>query len=118
MWPRKLLPFPSIMEMLICSVFSHRPLKGYETDAKIYIYLLPQGHQKVFSHLHCVFQVTFLLQSPLVTPFTVSHLLQGKENSKYENWLFFFFLKGVPVLLFVFSGSRPAHNALSLHALK
>lgn len=33
----------------------------------------------------------FCYNLPFVTPFTVSHLLQGKENSKYENWLFFFF---------------------------
>lgn len=83
MWPRKLLPFPSIVEKLKRSVFAHRLLRGYETDDSIDICLLSQSQLKVISLLHCIFYIPsdlFVTVSPFVTPFIVSHILQEKEN--------------------------------------
>lgn len=80
MLPRKLLPCSRLMRMLKSSVFFYGPLRGYKTDDKTDVCLLPLSHQKVISLLHPIPTDLFVTISSFMTPFLVSHVLQEKEN--------------------------------------
>lgn len=80
MLPRKLLPRPSITGMLKMSVFFHGPLRGYKTDDKADVCLLPQSPQQVISLLHPIPTNLFVTIFLFMIPFLVSHILQEKEN--------------------------------------
>lgn len=99
MLPRKLLPCSGITGMLKSSVFFHGPLRGYKTDDKTDVCLLPQspkGHRSSPPYP----KWPFCYKSPRSWYHPLyATCCKRKKISKYEMWqiFYFFFSKGAPI---------------------